>query len=81
MQTTRGDATLRNALVISHSTVNWQTTRMPWENCKPAYLASGGLRAEESIAPDLARDSARGMARLRGTPRAHWLPQADTSQR
>jgi hypothetical protein len=26
---------------------------------KPAYLASGGLRAEESIAPDPARDSAR----------------------
>ena len=32
---------------------------MPWENCKPAYLASGGPRAEESIAPDPARDSAR----------------------
>jgi hypothetical protein len=31
---------------------------MPWEDCKPAYLASGGLRAEESIAPDPARDCA-----------------------
>jgi hypothetical protein len=81
MQTTRGDATLRTALVISHSTVNRQTTRMPWGNCNRAYLASGGLRAEESIAPDPARDSARGIARLRETPRAHWLRQADTSQR
>jgi len=81
MQTTRGDATLRNALVISHSHRESANDRMPWEDCKPAYLASGGLRAEESIAPDPARDSARGMARLRETPRAHWLPQADTSQR
>src|SRR4029434_1942320 len=58
-QTTRGDATLRDARVISRSTVNRQTTGCRGKTAKPAYLASGGLRAEESIAPDPARDSAR----------------------
>jgi hypothetical protein len=55
MQTTRGDATLRDALVISLHRES-ANDRMPWEDCKPAYLASGGLPAEESIAPDPARE-------------------------
>src|SRR5262245_41731917 len=54
MQTTRGDATLRDALVISLHRES-ANDRMPWEDCKPAHLASGGLPAEESIAPDPAR--------------------------
>jgi hypothetical protein len=39
--------------------VNRHTTGCRGKTAKPAYLASGELRAEESIAPDPARDSAR----------------------
>jgi len=79
-QTTRGDATLRDALVISHSSVNRQTTGGHAKTgSRRTWLRAGYVPKNQSrrTPPAALRG---GMPRLQATPWAPWLSQADTSQ-